>query len=645
MENFPIYHIDSLFGPSRMARYEGGGRETSCNVSTKIWIDLHDDIEQKIRTSGTYHTESEVKKATSIRFMSLYVKDVQTIREEWSGKEVIPGDDLLVTDRGVMTRVGDEYVSAEHQFITKREEKGLEDRGESRTLRAAIGAMVASPEAEAYFPVHNQGSDGTDQIRHVAHWKRVGNRIKTEMINISGNQQDKTLLEAQRTLEYAIGKDFMHHQDSTRSYIFTRGVQREGIHFSEINHQQKRTSLNLSFDRARDSRATPEVFRETHQKNTLDRALSDTMIYVSNKVVHDTKDAVASLGTFVFREALEQKRRLQTKTQKSDTQAVGTIVDRIQALFFSDAEQNSNKKESKRITTLSMREKPIDIRADIQKHHELMRRGVAALAVISETGIAIHAAAFILASLVEKLPAPVRAVEKSIKRHAEKELRKEKKELQKAKQETKKDSVKVQPLRSERVEPLRAAKERKKKKIRTEVKRERRRVKRSKENGSKKIAAASEMIPSASEKRGGREKRKLQRVVEKSVRRHKKKELRRSEKRETKKDSVPLKEKKRSIQRKEREMVAGMVFGWMVWMMLNRVNFPPVESKIAMVVQERRGAKLIHPSGDEHRGSPWVLLSIIWYLTAIREQGMKNYPMKKKRRTLPKQGIIFAFAS
>ncbi len=641
MENFPIYHIDSLFGPSRMARYEGGGRETSCNVSTKIWIDLHDDIEQKIRTSGTYHTESEVKKATSIRFMSLYVKDVQTIREEWSGKEVIPGDDLLVTDRGVMTRVGDEYVSAEHQFITKREEKGLEDRGESRTLRAAIGAMVASPEAEAYFPVHNQGSDGTDQIRHVAHWKRVGNRIKTEMINISGNQQDKTLLEAQRTLEYAIGKDFMHHQDSTRSYIFTRGVQREGIHFSEINHQQKRTSLNLSFDRARDSRATPEVFRETHQKNTLDRALSDTMIYVSNKVVHDTKDAVASLGTFVFREALEQKRRLQTKTQKSDTQAVGTIVDRIQALFFSDAEQNSNKKESKRITTLSMREKPIDIRADIQKHHELMRRGVAALAVISETGIAVHAGPMILASLVEQLPPSVQAVGKSIERHAKKELRKEKKELRKAKREAKKDSVKVQPLRSERVEPFRAAKERKKKKVRVKVstevkvgnrKEQRRRVKRSKENGVKKVATAEKLTPIVTKRRERREKRKLQRVVEKSVRRYKKKESRRVQ---------PLIEKKRSIQKKEREAVTGMVFGWMVWMMLNRANFPSVESKIAMVVQERRGAKLIHPSGVQQ----WVLRSIIWYLTAIREQGMKNYPMKKKRRTLPKQGIIFAFAS
>ena len=644
MENFSIHHIDSMFGPSRLARYEGGGCETSCNVSTKIWIDLHDDIEQEVRKSGTYETEEEIQKNTSIRFMSLYVKDVQTIREEWSGKEVIPGDDLLVTDRGVMTQVGDEYVPAEHQFITKRQEKGLEDRGESRTLRAAIGAMVASPEAEAYFPVHNQGSDGTDQIRHVAHWKRVGNRIKTEMINISGNQQDKTLLEAQRTLEYAIGKNFVHHQDSTRSYIFTRGVQREGIHFSEINHQQKRTSLNLSFDRAGDSRATPEFLRETHQGNTLDRALFDAMIHVGNKVAYDTKDTVTALGAFVLHKASERRRKQGIKSQTPDRQVERTMTEHIRELFSKSAEDRSHENQQTRLTIEKIREKPVRMVEVIEKRYREMRKEVVAIKVIAETGAAVHALPAILASLAEKHPAPVRAVEKSIRRH----------KLRKAKREAKKDSVKVQPfqpLRSERVELFRAAKERKRKKVRTEVNRERKRVKRSKENGIKKIAAASEKIPSALKKRESQEKRRLRQVVEKSLRRHKKKELRRSEKRETKKDS--------SIQRKEREAVAGMVFGWMVWVMLNRANFPPVESKIAKLVQERRGAKLVHLPGGLEGGdrepTPWVLLSIIWYLTAIREQGMQSNPtnptnttnnqMKKRNMVIPQYAVIFAYNS
>ena len=205
------------------------------------------------------------------------------------------------------------------------------------------------------------------------------------------------------------------------------------------------------------------------------------------------------------------------------------------------------------------------------------------------------------------------------------------KELRKEKREAKKDSVKVQPfqpLRSERVELFRAAKERKRKKVRTEVNRERKRVKRSKENGIKKIAAASEKIPSALKKRESQEKRRLRRVVEKSLRRYKKKELRRSEKRETKKDS--------SIQRKEREAVAGMVFGWMVWVILEKKNI--LSEKIV-------SKKRVYKERNKQEPTPWVLLSIIWYLTAIREQGMRNNPMKKKRRKLPKKGIIFAFRS
>ncbi len=319
-----------------------------------------------------------------------------------------------------------------------------------------------------------------------------------------------------------------------------------------------------------------------------------------------------------------------------------------------------------RLTLEKTREKPVSVVEVIEKRHRKMRKEVAAITLIAETGIAVHAAPFILAVLSEKLPLPIRAVEKSVRRHKGKELRIKNKELRRtAKREPKQDSVKVQPVRSERVEPLGAAKERK------------RRKKRSKENGGPPRRAAAEKLTPIRIKKPmnpeGRRFRQLRRVMKSAERILGIKQMPKKEKklwmalvvaagefnptnpakRDQSRQAGPVrpihetmrKWSNKKIEDKRREMIAGAQFAWMVWVMLNRANFPPVESKSAMLVSERRGVKLIHPSGVEHESSPWVLLSIVWYLTAIREQGMKNYPVKKKRRTLPRQGIIFAFAS
>ncbi|GEM_PF-4756678 len=418
--------------------------------------------------------------------------------------------------------------------------------------------------------------------------------------------------------------------------------------FTDVQLQQDKAQSVVRVRERRPDRLTTQLFQkdnfESHTTKISERdsirtrgslaGIVDTTGYAMRGVLIDTHETIKSVSLFVKNKIVQQDAK--------DRIVNLSVLRDARRLFEKDSvDGDRSGEQTERLTLEKIREKPVRTVEVIEKRHKEMKKGMAMLGVIAETGVAIHAASVILSGLAEKLPTPVVAIKKSIERHAKKELRKEKKELRKAKQETKKDSVKVQPLRSERIEPFRAAKERKKKKVRVKVstevkvgnrKEQRRRVKRSKENGSKKIAVAKLLTPIDLEKRERREKRPLL----------KKYELRKV-KRETKKDSVI--EKKRSIQKKEREAVTGMVFGWMVWMMLNRANFPPVESKIAMVVQERRGAKLIHPSGVEHGGSPWVLLSIIWYLTAIREQGMKNYPMKKKRRTLPKQGIIFAFAS
>lgn len=377
----------------------------------------------------------------------------------------------------------------------------------------------------------------------------------------------------------------------------------------------------------------------------LTQAVSTTD-YAIRGVMKDTHETIKNVSLFI-------------KNKNAQHEAKDRILDLpvvriVRRLFEKDSvDGNRSGGQTERLTLERIGEKQVRIVEIIKKQHEEMKKGMAMLGVIAETGVAAHAAPVILSRLKEKLPTPVVAMKKSIERHAKKELRKKKKELRKTKREkreTKKDSAKVQPLRSERVEPLQETKERK------------RRKKRSKEDGIPPRRPAGELLtPIVTEKR------RLRRIVEKSVRRHKK-ELRRIVKRETKKDSVkvqplrservservePLKERKRSTKKNERAAVAGMWFAWMVRMMLNRANFPPVGSKLAMIDSERRGAKLIHPPGEQIQ--TWVLLSIIWYLTAIREQGMQSNPtnptnttnnqMKINQDIFPEWGIIFAYNS
>lgn len=309
-----------------------------------------------------------------------------------------------------------------------------------------------------------------------------------------------------------------------------------------------------------------------------------------------------------------------------------------------------------RLTLEKTREKPVSVVEVIEKRHRKMRKEVAAITLIAETGIAVHAAPFILAVLSEKLPLPIRAVEKSVRRHKGKELRIKNKELRRtAKREPKQDSVKVQPVRSERVEPLGAAKERK------------RRKKRSKGNGGPPRRAAAEKLTPIRIKKPmnpeGRRFRQLRRVMKSAERILGIKQMPKKEKKlwmalvvaATKfnfinltfpqRTSRPMNETLKQcsnakIEDKRREETVGLRIAWMVWMMLHnakKTGFHP-----AKMQGEILNTKNI---SRESEPTPWVLLSIIWYLTAIREQGMKNYPVKKKRRTLPRQGIIFAFAS
>jgi len=211
------------------------GAPLGCTICVSSWIERYEEIEKDVQNSGTVTSEPEIKQEARKRFMlNVYVPDVRSIVPEKRGDKEIPGEkDYIVTDQGVMVETNDGPVSAEYLFITKRQEKGLEDTGETATIRAALNHIQSSSTAEVYFPVHNQ-TDGVDQVRFVAHWKREGDRVKAEMIRIKSDGPDSSMDDAHARIASMVQHDFTETRKSERSFVFSKNLHGEDFRLYDV---------------------------------------------------------------------------------------------------------------------------------------------------------------------------------------------------------------------------------------------------------------------------------------------------------------------------------------------------------------------------------------------------------------------------
>jgi hypothetical protein len=85
------------------------------------------------------------------------------------------------------------------------------------------------------------------------------------------------------------------------------------------------------------------------------------------------------------------------------------------------------------------------------------------------------------------------------------------------------------------------------------------------------------------------------------------------------------------------------------WVLFVLISHPvleqmPFAGKIAYKEQSKK-----NDLNADNKPSVWVLLSIIWYMTMIREQGMTQMKIKKKKKkklnTLLQYGVIYAYQS
>lgn len=506
---------------------------------------------------------------------------------------------------------------------------------EEATRLAAMGAN------RIVLPEQHEDASGNIVSRYLSVWTKNASdpsRYDGSRIDLGKNIRIEDVRTGVSFTAFGLNQDIRFHQHGEEKQAFVLEVKNDGRKPFEVVEKTIITSIHRSHQETYEHDLRGDASLKNERQGILDAKRERYEVFDKIKKsddpnpqrVHDT-DLFIHVPRAIVRETVDTVRGVAVFLRDKEKRKEG--IDRIRRVFAGEKKDEGKTHrpnvQPERLTIEKIREKPERIVKMIETRHAEMQKSRGALLVAVETKVALGAVPALLAILAKEQPKPIRAVEKSMRRHKKKELGAS------AKRDAQKDSVKVQLSRSERVEPLRVAKERKVS------------VRRGKEKGVKIIATASKMIPSASERRERREKRKMRQAVEKSLRRHKKTEL----KRETKKDSVkvqplktervePFKERKRNIQRKEREAVAGIVFGWMVWMMVTRKDSETPKNNFKRSHPALQGETL-----RRQEVTSWTLLSIIYYLTAIREQGKGNYPMKKKRRKLPRKAVIFAFRS
>ncbi len=576
---------------------------------------------------------------------------------------------------------------------------------EAATLREATRLAVEGAE-KIILPEQHLDGEGNIVTRYLSVWTK--------------NAADPTRFDGSRI---DLGKN-IRIEDVRTGTSFTAFEQQESISFHQHAHQKQAFVLAIhanatdSFTGIKNamvtkihrshqetySRPLEPVPREPQQKQTMrqESRRAAMVTDIPSRVLRDSRETVRGVAVY-----------LRNKKSQKAIHETG-MVGRVHSI------ERGRERTPERLTIAKIREKPVRVIETINKRHSEMRVDARAIVLIAQIGTLTHAAPVLLARLGEPLPIPVRAFEKSIRRHGEKELRITNYELRNRKKRKNNAVLGKRESGEAKVEGKSPpdGEAGKKEKINVEhiakTKEQSKRVKRGGEKWIKTVAAAEILAPIATEKRERRVRKRLRRIMRRAEhvlerknlpKREKKlwvvlavvarelasqgQLLSRSKKEERKVTKPGFKRAKpgfvENMQSLERESIVGVRFALAVWALLHHANLLSTGGKLATVSGDKirldprlRGddkksdRKAVKIEMDRNESfTPWVLLSIIQYLTAIREQGMQtnqtnstrppslrsgvsgqanttnttNQQIKIVQGILPQQAVIFAYAS
>jgi len=594
----------------------------SCSVRVKSWIDTFNDVvDAEVRKDMPDASEKEIQKEKIIRFNKIYQTDVRSIIIENSGKTKIDSPtEYVIKGKEVGIERDGHFRSLEEAFIKRMDKYDLDD-GSAGTIRQACKEIQKSVDSVIYIPVHNI-EKGQQKIRFVTKWERSGEKVKVTMLRMDG--PDKSIVESfqwmKNNLEGFSPK--VNKQDNAGDvYIFVK---------SDGNHETELTKSQNVQEHPRHVNLQRQYFLETPGEESEKRK---------------QKSFVDTIGGNIKREFVHTQRNIQ-HYYEGESQRKREARLRNRGKVEQKAEMKHDKTERK--NELEMQRGKKRLKESVLTHFIFEQKKVAekkkqTIMWSAVTGVGIGGA---ILHLHELATLPVLKVTKKEKRNLRKEMRKmrmaentQNKIVKKEKQIRKKEK---KILKKEEKQSLLKKKEhviysqskievrlnKKEKKKTNELKEKQKKfVLKPKEQRIVEIVNALKMVSLKKEKIFNRSEKKRKRI-EKKTRTAEKPRL-----------------KKREQKLKKHEAVFNFFQAFLLFKLFALVKNEQSEKKESDIKVRKIDQKEQLENSMETE-TPFILLSIIWYLVMVREQGKVTYVKKKKakkkgKNSIKKHGVIF----
>ncbi|OGG28579.1 hypothetical protein A2971_01650 [Candidatus Gottesmanbacteria bacterium RIFCSPLOWO2_01_FULL_46_21] len=446
--------------------------------------------------------------------------------------------------------------------------------------------------------------------------------------------------------------------DISTSWVFLKNAARSGSDRTLITNGMKNVGIiviepgtekatNKKFDsqpkvrldkRNLVDRTIPQL--DVGNEKTRDQSGSDRLHIQPRGIVHEIGVDIHNVGTRVIRDISTTARASVTYIAEA-ARKKHTGVKKQEELPV----QVFSVQKKDRLSLSEIHKKPVDFMDLIGQKSRQVEQAKKSISFVKETNVALGAIPLLLRTLASELPKPLRAVEKSIARHARKEMKRvEKKERRIRKKNEHKNLKKSEAVEYKRKKrrsreilrkPIKSKerqKHSKKKRIKTVERGERHRMikKRRSVLHEKHVVlpeirhAETRIVLKPKEKK--RVRKILVRVIGEI------REMREAPVK-NRKDRLIALEKIRHIDKKIAVPVFRVTFGIILFLLLRQIDAKPRKiSRLSLEMEKRELPK--------KEATQWILLSIIWYLAMIREGAMGS-KQKRPQTKMPKHGVIF----
>ncbi len=576
-----------------------------CETCKQSYLDSYEVTVETIRQSQPGLSDHNLRVSAAAAFRPKHIVLRQASSIENSGKEVYENGEFTMIDGRMYFPATGEFAESLHEnqltiSRLQRDPTKYSKADHDRTLLVQRSLAGGATVAKTVF----DGVDGIHRDLVEYQYDPKTNRGKIVVHDMS-KQYGSLDMTGMKQVAFRQSQDLKAEVQSENVFVLTNAP-----HI--ITHRVDNTVRMKENVRIFDT-------RPVHLVNQLEPQP------LSTQIIRHANETINFVGRRAFRDTSETIRGVERWVKERTTQKA---LNKMEGLGIIGAAQ-------------------LGVREIIVKHYKMFERQRKRLVFIEKTRVGTGAAPEIFRILSEQPPAIVRSVEKSMRRHGRKELRMKNGELRRITKAERKVSVGDQFRKIKKVESFKVRKKEKQRKKPGS----RRSGERIVEKVVNKKAIADRMTLFIREKTKKKRKR-----LRQFNRKHERLAMHKKET-TVKKERVAIASQEQVLRSWERQAIAQLSFAWVMYLFLNAER-NVIRSPLALrqAQDKQQGVTLKKEDNRKHMNGapieqaklPWILLSIIWYLSLMREAGLQmsnnKYPISNKnKKKILQNGIIFAF--